>query len=354
MNTKYKNSIGMFDITRGILMIAVVLGHSITAYIKYWEPEFTMHWWCYFLVFFKPVIYGVIPMFFMMSGYGFRRKKISKNIKDNARYLLKPYAITAAVVTIVCVAESLYKQQSVKDVLWYRMVPFLLGLCPGEDWLAGHYVGSIGPGWFLVVLALAGFILNLIFGLEQEWMRGVCILAAVAWCTRLPFISLIPFCIIQALCCCGYMYIGYLLREHDLLYEPIGKKNIVILWLVSFAIMIPGNIEISQNVWALGMLDYIAGAITGFLLLRMSLLLGDERFRGRVTKALRVTGRYSLYILCVHTMEYLAFPWEKVQNIFAGHSVTGIVVTFIIRCLIIAAGSVLMRRCMERRRHRKR
>ena len=31
MNNKNKNSIGMFDITRGMLMIAVVLGHSITA-----------------------------------------------------------------------------------------------------------------------------------------------------------------------------------------------------------------------------------------------------------------------------------------------------------------------------------
>ena len=29
----------MFDITRGMLMIAVVLGHSITAYVKYWEPQ---------------------------------------------------------------------------------------------------------------------------------------------------------------------------------------------------------------------------------------------------------------------------------------------------------------------------
>lgn len=48
----------MFDITRGMLMIAVVLGHSITAYVKYWEPQFTMHWWYCFLILFKPVIYG--------------------------------------------------------------------------------------------------------------------------------------------------------------------------------------------------------------------------------------------------------------------------------------------------------
>lgn len=353
MNNKNKNSIGMFDITRGMLMIAVVLGHSITAYVKYWEPQFTMHWWYCFLILFKPVIYGVIPMFFMMSGYGFRKKTISKNLKDNARYLLKPYVITAAVVTLACIIENTWKHQSVKDALWYKTVPFLLGLCPGENWLAGHYVGSIGPIWFLVVLALAGFILNLVFRLEQEWMRAVCIIVAAAWCTRLPFISLIPFCIIQALCCCGYMYIGYLLRTHDLLYESLGKKTIIILVILAFSIMIPGNIEVSQNVWALGMLDYVASAITGFLLLRLCMLLNAERFKSKVTRALRTIGRYSLYILCVHTMEYLAFPWTKVQSLVSGHVVLGIVITFVMRCLIIAAGSRLLKRCLERRRRKK-
>ena len=354
MENNTKNSIGMFDISRGILMIAVVLGHSITAYIKYWEPEFTMHWWYCFLIIFKPVIYGVIPMFYMMSGYGFRKKRIGKNVRDNIHYLLKPYLITGLVVTAAGIVRTMIEHQSVKECVWYRTVPFLLGLCPGENWLAGHYVGSIGPIWFLVVLALSGFALNLIFRLDQEWMRAVCVMVLVAVCTRLPFISLIPFCIIQALCCSGYLYIGYQLRTHNLLYQPLGRKNLIVLIVLSFAVMIPGNIEVSQNVWALGTLDYIASAITGFLLLKLCMYLNAERFKGRVTKGLRVIDRYSLYILCVHTMEYLAFPWDKVQNLFGENKVLGIVVTFAGRCLIIALGSMLMQRCMEKRRRRKR
>ena len=117
--------------------------------------------------------------------------------------------------------------------------------------------------------------------------------------------------------------------------------------------MIPGNIEVSQNVWALGMLDYVASAITGFLLLRLCMLLNAERFKSKVTRALRTIGRYSLYILCVHTMEYLAFPWTKVQSLVSGHVVLGIVITFVMRCLIIAVGSRLLKRGLERRRRRK-
>ena len=33
---KNRNSLGMFDLSRGILMLAVVMVHSITAHVKYW------------------------------------------------------------------------------------------------------------------------------------------------------------------------------------------------------------------------------------------------------------------------------------------------------------------------------
>ena len=44
---KVVNSIGMFDLSRGLLMILIVLGHSITMYVKYWEVEIEMPraWW---------------------------------------------------------------------------------------------------------------------------------------------------------------------------------------------------------------------------------------------------------------------------------------------------------------------
>ena len=49
MNTERKvierNSIGMFDISRGMLMIAVVMAHSITQFVKYWEPQYAQNWW---------------------------------------------------------------------------------------------------------------------------------------------------------------------------------------------------------------------------------------------------------------------------------------------------------------------
>ena len=43
--TKKRNTIGMFDLAKGMLMVLIVLGHSITEYLKFWEFEITVHWW---------------------------------------------------------------------------------------------------------------------------------------------------------------------------------------------------------------------------------------------------------------------------------------------------------------------
>ena len=39
------NHIGMFDLSRGFLMFAVVMAHSVTQYFKYWEPQYMTAWW---------------------------------------------------------------------------------------------------------------------------------------------------------------------------------------------------------------------------------------------------------------------------------------------------------------------
>lgn len=70
------NYIGMFDLSKGILMILIILLHAITDYFKYWEFDFTQ--FGILAVSLYPVklfIYGVAPMFFMICGYGFRKKE---------------------------------------------------------------------------------------------------------------------------------------------------------------------------------------------------------------------------------------------------------------------------------------
>lgn len=342
---KNRNSLGMFDLSRGILMIAVVMAHSITAHVKYWEPEYTQQWWYCFLIFFKPVIYGLIPMFFIMSGYGFKKKPVRKCIKDRMKYVLKPYIFTAVIVTAIVVMRKLISHGSIRDALWYNLAPFIIGLCPGEMWLGGHYVGSVGPIWFLVVLVVGWIMLDIIFMLESEFIRALCIVTLTVICTHLQFMSFIPFCWIQSLCCMGYIYIGYMLKKNKVLNEKLSKQNLIMLLIISGCIMLLGNVDVSQNVWQQGFLDYISSAIAGVLFIKLFLCF--NKFNGRISNGIRYIGKYSLYILCIHTIEYLAFPWEKVVDIFENHKFIGVIVSFVGRAVFIAAGCFIVTKYIQ-------
>ncbi len=347
-NAPMKNSIGMFDLSRGFLMVAVVMAHSLTQYFKYWEPQYTTAWWYPLLIVIKPIIYGVIPMFFIMSGYGFRKKPVVRCIKERARYLIKPYVFVGVVVSLLAVVKCVLRDGSIKDTLWYQAVPFVFALCPGEVQIGSHYLGSIGPLWFLVVLFFGWILLDIVFQLKSEGARALCLMVLMLVCTRLPFMSFIPYCIVQSLCCALYMYIGYVIKKYNLLFEKLSKQNLILLIVIVCLIMPFGNVEVSQNVWALGSIDFVASAVVGFLFLK--LFCACNCLQGKFVGFLKVAGKYSLYILCFHTIEYLVFPWERFSKYFDNHMIAGILVTFVVRSIMIAAGCYLVKLYIESKR----
>lgn len=350
---KVVNSIGMFDLSRGLLMILIVLGHSMTMYFKYWELEVdaSLAWYYYPLGLLKVAIYGMIPMFFIMSGYGFRKKNLAVCVKSQLRFIAKPYVYVGLIVTLITIAKCLLKHRPLTNKLIYHSVPFLLGLCPGELEFHGYSLGSIGPMWFMVVLAISWIVLNMIFMLENEAVRLLCVLTLVAFCTRLPFQAFVPFCVLQALCCVSYLYIGYHIKKQKVLGNKVSKTNLVVLCLIFLLIMPFGNVDISQNVWKLGFLDYIASVIAGYLLLRLCYF--SNRFEGKVANMFRAVGRQSLNILCVHSVEYLAIPWDNIADRFSEHAFIGVLVICILRTVFIVCGCALLTQIAKLKRQRR-
>lgn len=348
------NSLGIFDFNRGILMLLVIIGHSVNMFYKYWEAESVALWLVPFFVVGKALYYGTVPMFFIMSGFGFRAQKMKKCIKGRVRHLIKPYLGVMIVVTLLAVLKRLLQGASVIEALKYQAFPFLIALCPGETGVLGWYTASIGPIWFLVVLGLSWIGLNLIFKLKSEAMRAVCILTIAAFCTRLPYQAFIPFCIVQSLCCMAYLYIGYCLKKENVFMQQIPKSTMLVLGIILLCIVPFGNIEVSQNVWQLGFLDFIASCVAGFLLL--SLLMPCNNFKGKFISLVRKIGKNSLYVLCIHTIEYLVFPWDALAEKIGSHvhMLVGIIAIFIMRVIIIGAGCFLIDRIVKVKRSGKR
>ncbi len=344
-NVDRLNTIGMFDLSKGILMLMVLLGHSITLFLKYWELKDISVWGVVPLLLVRVFSYGLIPMFFIMSGYGFRKQKGARRIRNRTSFLLKAYVLVAVAVISLAVLKAVLQGNSVVSALQYQGFPFLLGICPGETEVFGFYTSSIGPLWFLVALLVSWISLNLLFRLESEGIRVVLLVTLVAACTQLPFYAVIPFCIIQSVCCSGYMYIGYCMKETKIMAQGLSKQAYVILILVFMCALPFGNVEVSQNVWKLGFFDYVVSAIAGVLFCMWSIHL--ERLKGRFAKELRWFGKNSLYILCIHTIEYLVFPWDRVAIKFGENTIVGIIALFFVRVIIASVGCVLVNRIVK-------
>ena len=343
------NNIGMFDLSRGLLMLFVVLGHSITLFFEYWEIEVEVSLLLLPILLGKVLTYGLLPVFFIMSGYGFRMQTMKKCAKNQARYLLKPYLYVAIIVTVAAVLKKLLLGRSVLDALRYQSFPFLLALPSESKVPIGEWdTASIGFMWFFVTLGLAWIVMNLIFQLKNEALRFL-IIAGLAVCgVQLPAYAFMPFCLAQVLCSIAYMYLGYRIKKARLLTRGTPKWMYAILVMIVIFIVPFGYIEVSQNVWKLNVLDYLASCAAGCLLFKTSVFL--DRFTGKIASFFRLLGKNSMYILCIHAVEYLVIPWEYAERIMKGHYVLGFFAVLIARVLIIGVGCFVIRRIVRRKR----
>lgn len=350
---KNVNNIGMFDLSRGLLMLFVVLGHSVSMFFEYKEGDVDTYLLLFPLMIAKILSYGLIPAFFMMSGYGFRKQKIKKCVKSQAHYLLKPYLYVAVAVTIIAVLKKIVMGRPVLDGLRYQSFPFLLGLpCYGKIPGTGLDCARIGFMWFFVTLALAWISLNFIFQLKNEILRvGIVVLLAILG-VQIPAYGFIPFCYAQAMCCIAYLYIGYRIKKSKVLLRKIPLYVYAILGIVLCCIIPFGKIDVSQNVWKLNFLDYIASCIAGVLMFKV--LVSFDRFEGRCAEFLRVLGRNSLYILCVHAVEDLVLPWEYVERAVGENAILSFLIVLFIRVIFIFVGCYGINRIMRWKMARKR
>ena len=156
------NSIGMFDMLKGMGMITIVLAHTAELYPMQISGGLS-------LTAFFPFIYreALMAAFFIASGYGFRKRSIGKCIQQQLRALLKPYCITAvctSLLHLLCHYMAFhYFPSSVTETLKVAG-GFLLGL-PHTTTYAGQQFFSTGPMWYLLSLLIGWVLLDAILNI---------------------------------------------------------------------------------------------------------------------------------------------------------------------------------------------
>lgn len=286
------------DIAKGIAILAVVIGHTLGPYNGQ---------------FFGSLIFAFhMPIFFMLSGYLYHPRSVQQECRRGVINLLLPYLATAVVLlTLSAVARCLPNPLlNAYFASWRRGLIATLYGAGSEVFNPWHWqVQPIGAVWFLLSMFIAMQLFNGVMlltahrhqQLRQAVVRGGMfgIFAILGgWLGQVVYL---PWAVNAALLAQVFLYVGYLVRQTDLLsrMSPAWYLLFTFMWLVSafqgyFALTVPT----SPN-----LLISIMGGIAGSLcIIRISDWFSHYP-NAQLVKWLKHYGQLSLVVLCFHLVD---------------------------------------------------
>ena len=361
---KIENTLGMFDLLKGIGMLLIVFAHNRSVFpelIFQKSTEIDKANVVRTLTFINgasiPAIIifafivtfaaALMPAFFVVGGYGFRKRPIAKGFKLLSKEMLKPYFITVIVTTLcnVCLHYAFFRylpgavQESLK---------VFGGMALGVSETVT--IGTItlfanGPVWYVLALFWSLALFNVVLNLAKEkqvpyYVLGI---SVVGW--LLSYLPFTPWCISQGMVGVLYAYMGYWIKKNKLIGREFSvKEKVLIIVLVAIPNLVMcafGLItEMADNVYSLGPITYIENGLLGIVYIYLFLKL--NALRGAISGGIRVVGRYSLYVMCIHTVEMIAVPWYVISGYFKEQPLLGFFVIYFVRLIIIFIGVFLV------------
>lgn len=341
-----KNTIGMFDLFKGVGMLLVLFGHTVSLY-SINLPAVSGQISLLINLFLQVIRAGLMPAFFLVSGYGFRSRPLRKCVKQQITMILKPYGYVAAGTSLLHLVLHYgffgYWPGAVKETL-KMAAGFLLALPKGRK-IFGVEIFWCGAVWYLAALFVGWIVLNGLMRVlpEQYVPTGMVLAVLLGWLIGRNRIT--PFCISQGLIAAGGIYAGYRIKKKKILQKPFYWYEMLFAVLISliltFTTVYTGHSDnMADGIWGMGPLSIVFDFFLGYVLLRFFLWL--NRFENPLFHALQRIGRYSLWIFCIHTVEMLAIPWYLFAEHWKGQPEIGLLLHFLLRVLLIFAGCVLI------------
>lgn len=334
------NYIGMFDLTKGIIMVQIILSHCINDYLNLLIYDGGDSILVQLLL--SPLTllrYGPVPMLFMICGYGVRRQRIKKCIKNHIKAFYIPYLCVMIGVLICVFIKWGVSGGSVLVRLFRQVLPFLFGFHPGSH-LLGNSLGQIGPVWFFFTYTFASIYLNLVLQEKQKWIQ----IALLTTGTVIALICLnfpLPFCLQQILICSGFMYVGMLLKQGKVPQQKLPWYLVLVVYLLcSVCTELGGLAEIGNNVYRFGGADLITAYLAGIVLLCLHQRLNV--IQGVIADGLRWMGRRMMWFCCIHTVSYLAVPWKSIAAYFGAYPMVGLLIEILCSFAYAIIGCIVL------------
>lgn len=349
---KVRISLGTFDLIKGIAIFSVIFVHM--------QDRFTWNE----LPFLAPTTFlnyamgsGFMPMFFVISGYGHRVKKTGAMLRKSFSELITPYLCAIPIGLCAHLILTWPCFESMRDRLvniGTRFLGFVLGL-PAEKDLFGYHIWATSALWFFLALFIAENILNLIIKIKNCYLQFLSVAMCIVAGFLLHSLDFDYYCIPQGLHAVAYCYLGYQLKKHKLVERGLYLKWVYIILGALVAVQVVWTTYSGQ--WfgmAAGNYNifmYIAAGLCGVFLLFAGVYC--DRFEWKWLEWFRKMGMYSYWIIIVHSLETLSFPWYEL-DLENSIPLLAFSIEVAMKIIIILTGCTICKKLSQSRYKRKR
>lgn len=336
-----KLGLGSFSFIKGIAILLIIFGHIS---VQFDMSQLT--WFKLLFALLRLLKSPFIPLFFIISGHGFKENSIGKMLKKTVKALLVPYVL---VMLGFCVFQPLAVYLSVQN--WEKSInagiiwglAFLFGIPEPGKVIFGYSLAHCSIVWFILALFWAHNILNLILKRKRVIVKVILVASCALLGYFLCLCDVTYFCIPQGMIATSYLLIGYLLRQSKLLERGLPHNWMYIVWgILALLYAVWGHFDLCYGEFELFPIDYFGVAVLALLLLRLGIWVG--RFEWKIITIVENVGLYSYWILCIHSVEQKCLPWNRWVLLTAENQNIGFILALIIKAIIIATCCMIIKR----------
>ncbi|PWG65915.1 acyltransferase family protein [Bifidobacterium callitrichidarum] len=301
--------IRFFDIARGIAILCVILSHSVLMAGTV-TPLHTLSHTIYAACFSFHM-----PLFFILSGYFMHPERKFRWGKE-LRELVGTYAVTACIVLAGIAIAAKGLRVSVRESLkiWGSAAVYAAGdISQHALWPQSARIGAI---WFLLSLFWAHLLMHVFAKLPctPVWVVVSFVIgyASARWIW-------LPWDIQSGMCTLAFVYVGYLMKQYDVLAwlkkYPAVWVLMAVVWLADIVLFSGFSLALNDygKTPVLAALGGVAGTVC---IIGISVLVDRVQ---RIGGILAWIGQTSLALLCAHLIEDDVLPWAlfltKIQTV---------------------------------------
>jgi fucose 4-O-acetylase-like acetyltransferase len=267
-----------FDALKGVGIISMIIGHS---YIPSILIDFIFAWH--------------MPLFFIVSGFFYKKYPIKDYNIKNIRRLVLPYLFTSFFIVFFFFIKNIIKNEPYD---YSYLIGALIGNGSHNNPIFGSY--SIGAIWFLLAIFWCRIIYNFIIcKISESYNINIYILFLSFGGAFIGKVIYIPMDILQGLQALLFFHIGYLWKQNYLRLSDLTKEHVfIILLLIIFSVW-SGSMSIVRSYYGFYPINFLAAIGT----VALFYYLFKKMNCSTLLYWLCYVGRLSLLILCVHNIE---------------------------------------------------